>query len=374
MRIFSGGTADYTLLSYDFANGGGVLPAGITFTRASSATYFDSAGILQIAGSGVARVDSHVYSGAVWINRGLQVEESRIKHALWSRDHTNAAWVKSNMTTAKTATGLDGVANSASKLTATAANATSMQTVTIASAQFTTSVYVKRVSGSGNIQITDNNGTNWTTLAGLSSSEWTRHEITRTQANPVFGIRIVTSGDAIEVDFNELEPGEFATSVSETTSSTVTRAAEVVEADITSLDFSRAMTVALDWRGKNGAAVPGRVIDIHHGNESDEIRFQGKSHNMIMNSGSVQQASISGTSLSADTDYRTAFAAAPNDVAFYLDGVQEGVDASAIMPVGMTTINFGSDTTNGRNNNIFMSRFRIWDQRLSNARLVALTT
>ena len=39
----------------------------------------------------------------------------------------------------------------------------------------------------------------------------------------------------------------------------------MVEADITSLDFSRAMTVALDWRGKNGAAVPGRVIDIHHG-------------------------------------------------------------------------------------------------------------
>ncbi len=50
-----------------------------------------------------------------------------------------------------------GVANSASRLTATGANATSYQTVTRTGASFL-SVFLRRVSGSGTIQITKDGG------------------------------------------------------------------------------------------------------------------------------------------------------------------------------------------------------------------------
>jgi hypothetical protein len=65
---------------------------------------------------------------------GLLVEEARTELTLYNRDFTNAAWTKSNMTTAKTATGPDGVTNSASTLTATAGNATALQAITSTSA------------------------------------------------------------------------------------------------------------------------------------------------------------------------------------------------------------------------------------------------
>lgn len=160
---------------------------------------------------------------------GFLPEGARTHSGLHNRDQTNAAWVKSNMTTAKDATGLDSVASSASTLTASDANATSLQTVTISSAAFVFAVYVKRKTGTGDIDITDNNGTNWTTLTGLSTTLWTRHFITRTQANPVFGIRIVTDTDAIEVDFANLENGIYPTSANRTTTAAVVRAADVAE-------------------------------------------------------------------------------------------------------------------------------------------------
>ena len=64
-------------------------------------------------------------------DRGLLIEETRTNVVLHNRDLTNAAWVKTNMTAVKDQTGVDGVANSASKITATAANATVLQTITL---------------------------------------------------------------------------------------------------------------------------------------------------------------------------------------------------------------------------------------------------
>ncbi len=81
-------------LDLQFANGE-ALDAFVTFARASSATYFDSAGVLQTASSGVARVNSHVYDGANWINRGFLLEESRTNSLFPSEDLTGT-WVNTN--------------------------------------------------------------------------------------------------------------------------------------------------------------------------------------------------------------------------------------------------------------------------------------
>lgn len=156
----------------------------------------------------------------------LLVEGEATNHCLYSRDLSNAVWSKTDCTGAKNQIGLDGVANSASLLTATGANGTAFQTLAMASSAKSYYVYLKRSVGSGTISITDDGGGNYTTCTGLSSSAFTKYRITRTQANPVVGFKITTSGDAIIVDCNQLEQTAFSTSFIPTTSIPVTRTTE----------------------------------------------------------------------------------------------------------------------------------------------------
>jgi hypothetical protein len=123
-----------------------------------------------------------------------------INRALYCRDWTQSAWTKSNMTTALTQTGVDGTANSATLLTASAGNATAKQSVTRTSSDWVYGVFIKRVTGTGNIDLTLDNGSTWTTQT-ISADYWTQCGITQTLANPSFGIRIVTNGDAVAVDY-----------------------------------------------------------------------------------------------------------------------------------------------------------------------------
>jgi len=59
---------------------------------------------------------------------------------------------------------VDGITNSASRLTATAGNGTILQSInTLTSDTHIYSVWLKRISGTGSIDLTDDNGVNWTT-------------------------------------------------------------------------------------------------------------------------------------------------------------------------------------------------------------------
>ena len=147
---------------------------------------------------------------------GLRVEEARTNVALYNRDWTNAVWSKSSTTAAKTATGIDGVANSASLLTASGANGTAVQAITLASNAYDFSVYIQRVTGSGEVDITMNGGSTWTaanssictngsTTSNLTTSNYVRCSITSTVTNPSVGVRLVVNGDAVNVDGGQLE-------------------------------------------------------------------------------------------------------------------------------------------------------------------------
>lgn len=162
--------------------------------------------------------------------KGYYAEGARTNLILYSRDMTNAAWVKTNVTPALTATGICGGTNIASTLTATAGNGTCLQTITIAAAARSSSAYVKRRTGSGTIEFTRDNGTSWTNITSLiNGSTFTRVKIENTSVlNPVVGFRIVTSGDAIDVDMVQDEPGAMAGSPIATTTVGVTRNADVL--------------------------------------------------------------------------------------------------------------------------------------------------
>ena len=158
----------------------------------------------------------------------LRKESSATNALLWSRDLSNAAWsTKTNITAAKTATGLDGIANSASTLTATSADAIILQPITLASAARCVSAYVTRRTGTGTISFTQDGGSTWTDITSqLNSATYSRVQITATLANPSVGFKISTSGDAIEVDCVQNEAGAVATSPIVTTTTTVNRSAD----------------------------------------------------------------------------------------------------------------------------------------------------
>jgi hypothetical protein len=139
---------------------------------------------------------------------GWLVEGTRTNLLLWSRDMSNAAWTKTNTTAALTQTGMDGVANSATLLTATATDGTVCQAVTVASATSSASVDIKRVSGTGSVAISLNGGSTYTTdlSASLSTTGWYRAMLEdKVIVNPSLCIKLGTNGDSVALDYAQIE-------------------------------------------------------------------------------------------------------------------------------------------------------------------------
>ena len=150
----------------------------------------------------------------------------------WTSGNTNGSLDNISVTESSiqaiNTTGLDGIANTATTLTATATDAIILQpTSGIASAARCASAYVERVAGTGTISFTQDGGSTWTDITSqLSSSTYSRVQITATLANPSVGFKISTSGDAIAVDCVQNEAGSVATSPIVTTTTTVNRNAD----------------------------------------------------------------------------------------------------------------------------------------------------
>ena len=155
---------------------------------------------------------------------GAQVQETYLSDYVATTTAPIIGWRNTNITVAKNQTGIDGVANACSSLTATSANGTCIQTINLVSGSRTASVYLKRITGTGNIQVTLD-GITFSTVE-LSTTEWRRIVLSGTVTIPTVGVRIATSGDAVAMDFAQVEDGTFATSPIMTTTATVTRAVD----------------------------------------------------------------------------------------------------------------------------------------------------
>lgn len=168
---------------------------------------------------------------------GILMEKAATNLCLYSNDLTQAAWSKTDCAAALTATGPGGVANSVSTLTASAGNATALQSITSGSTSRVTHVWLKRRTGTGNIDLTQDNGSTWATQAVTST--WTRFVLASvTSANPIVGLRIVTSGDAVDVAYFQHETGLFPTSPVVTYAAAVTRALDNLYLEPTKINLS----------------------------------------------------------------------------------------------------------------------------------------
>jgi hypothetical protein len=334
---------------------------------AGEATYFGADGLLKIATAGEWRLDHAPGTGE---RRGLLLEPGRANAALQAQDFTQAAWVKTNITAARDVIDLRGLANSASRLTATANNATVLQSITAASAARITSFYLRRITGTGTVEITQNGGTNWTavTLTG----DWQRFSIPfATITNPQIGIRIGTSGDVVAVDAAQCEIGTFPTSPILTEGTALTREVDVGTIAISATDRATLFTDCFhEAHRSDGVVSSGSNIQIDNGGTSvirnRLIAPPNTTDGLILNSGSAV-ADFTGGLISLPAAALQVVAYAANDMAYSQNGGAAETDTSGVLPDLTRVAIIQSEAIT------YLRRLRAYSDRLSNAQLVALT-
>lgn len=254
----------------------------------------------------------------------VQCEPAATNRVLSCRALINAAWTKSSCTAAYTATGIDGAANSASTLTASGANATCLQSITSTSRARVLSVFLKRRTGTGTVQTTIDGGTTWVTRT--LDGTWQRFQTTVTSTNPSVGVRIVTSGDAIDFDVMQEEDGALATSPILTYSATATRAADD---PLTPYVPGAAGAVIIDYVPLDSSSHVVASLSDGTSNERHTVTNDGV---YTVVDGGATQANPDGGTPTVGVLNKVGFAFAANDFAVALNGATPVTDTSGTLP------------------------------------------
>lgn len=404
-------------LGLDFINNT-TLDSRITFTRAlNTATYFNSAGLLTTANANVARFD---YDPATLAPRGLLIEEARTNTLLQSRDMTQAAWVKTDVTPTRNQVGIDGVANTATLLTEGSAGTAQTQqsgAAVTAGATITASAALKK-SGHGFVMLVASETTvvdgayaifdltnglvSATTLFGAGSAAsasitnlgggWYRCSVTcipnGAYTVPLLRIRSAislanntrVSGATYIVDCAQLEVGAFATSIIPTTTTTLTRNADDVS-----------ITTVTPWfNAPAGAFVSSFYRPVSTTTNNTIFRIDdGTANNRHMEwiaaSGAVAALhSLTGSLTTGPTTANTVTLSATNKAAYTYDasGVTVCLNAGTVpadntlnIPTGatLTRLLIGANSTSNYLNG-HMRSLSYYPRRLSNAELQAITS
>ncbi|WP_292236357.1 SGNH/GDSL hydrolase family protein [Mesorhizobium sp.] len=320
---------------------GSVIPK-LTATRTTAGWYFDKLGLLKQAGVNVPRFTHDFKSLAP---RGLLCEPARVNRVLWNRDLTNAAWVKSNITAALNQVGLDGIAASASSITATAADATVLQAITIASAAYFQTAYIKRLAGAGAIFMTMDGGATWADVTP-PDSYWNRMSIpTQTLANPNVGFKIDTSGDSFAIDLVQNENGNYRTSPMVTTTAFFSRGADLISMALSGLPFNVALgSLFMEGRTQAPDNVSRIMAQIDDGTNSNKIAMAmsslGGGQLSITTAGAVVANVLPGITV-VDKPTRMAGSWGSNYAQAALDGSVGAQDNALTVPPGLATLRIG---------------------------------
>jgi hypothetical protein len=405
-------------LLLDFANTNRLDPR-ITFSRASTATYFNSLGVLTTANNNVARFD---YNPSTLAAQGLLIEEQRTNLLTYSADFANAAWTKTRSSiTSNTIVAPDGTltgdklvedasASASHSIRSTGATIsvgsnTSFSVFAKASERTAIVLRVNNAADSiwcafnlstGTVGTAANSGTGSGATGSIISvgNGWYRctvSGVTSTTAASVQAIiypavsttdptntSIIYTGDGTSGIFiwgAQLEAGAFATSYIPTTTTALTRNADV--ASMTGTNFSswyNASEGTLFAQSQTAqayaAGVPARV-SIDDGTISNRIAMRnGNNFSSVV---TVSGSPVAGLELTAWNSNITkqAIAYKVDDFAYTTNGASVVTDTSGAIPsvnrlgIGLTgTQNFLNGT---------ISRIAYYPVRVTDAQLQALT-
>jgi len=382
MSIKSNFPAISPSLLLDFSNTKKLDPR-ITFTRSSTAIYFDNNGILQTSLSGIPRFDHNPITGE---SLGLLIEEQRTNLLTYSQVLGTAPWGAYGVATVGGTTLAPDGNNTGQLFTIpTSGNGWSGPVAIVsASTAYTNSFYVKASIGT-QIRLfmryynagvsTGNSATTFTIAAGQAvGNGWYR--ITFTETTPVLTNQsqmtflATASGDAWYLWGAQLEAGAFATSYIPTVASQVTRSADA--ASMTGTNFSswfNASEGTMFAEATRIGTAANRAFSVGAG--SNYMYVIG-TESVVVSSGSTQ-VNLANT-LAADSTYKTAMAYAINNFATVVNGGTVQTDNLGTVPSGIVSAGIGQITTGSTfAGNGAIKRIAYYPRRLSNSELQAIT-
>jgi hypothetical protein len=410
-------------LSFNFA----AMPAldpRITFTRASTGTFLNSAGVLTSAATNEPRFD---YNPSTLAARGLLIEEARTNNLTYSEDFGNAAWTKggatvsTDTTTAPTGTTVaDSLIEDSSTgqhrvfRSATGTTNTNPYTFSVfAKANTRTRIYLGIAEGTtfvrqGNAIFDLSAGT--VVFAGGGSggatggsatitavgNGWYRCTYTLTLGGTdttVFSdINLVSTGTTINYTGDgtsglflwgaQLEAGAFPTSYIPTTTTALTRAADVASVNTLSPWYNSAegsVYVSATLLNAPTSLAGASLYSLSNGTVSERISVltgggSGGNINTIVTDDAVLQAQTVNGGLSTAGTYNYANAYKLNDFASVVNGGTAVTDGLGSLPTVDRLILGANAVGNIGFLNGYLRRIVYYPRRLSNAELQSITS
>jgi hypothetical protein len=392
-------------MALDFTTG--VLDSRVTITRAlNTATRVNSSGFIELVNANLPRFD---YNPVTLAPKGLLIEEARTNLLTFSEQFDNAAWTKGNTTvTANSTVSPDGT-STADTLTENTANSQHSIVVasgsrpTITAVNHTHSIYVK-ANGRTSFSLYNNGGSgaagavfnlSTATVTQTGGAQYVASTITNagngwyrvtltflalagTSALTVYLGTVVAgevyTGDGVSGVFlygAQTEAGAFATSYIPTTTTSVTRNADV--ATMTGTNFSDWFnasegTLACEFGYIGPPKANGAVASINNNTTSNRLLSVevGTTSGLIATSTS----GFSGATIAAmviGNTYSTSLGVNTTQFAFAYNGNATTQQAGTINATAMTQLEFGGLAGQStRVQNIYLKNCYYYPQRLTN--------
>ena len=372
-------TGNGTALAYNDENSN-FKPLPFDFTRASSGTVVNQSGLIETVGSGIPRID---FQGNT--KGALLLEPSRTNLVPYSQTFTG--WSLTNaVETPNALISPDGNLNASKFVTnSVGVDIKYINVPVTANTTYTYSFYCNYVGGEGlQGRFYDNtNGANieyYSYMNQLEEGKWKRVTRTFTTPSGCSNIQVwylaVSSTQPVTAYYwgAQLEAGSYATSYIPTSGSAVTRVAETNSQTPPSGVIGQTEgTMFVDCKVNAQGTYTGFSLNDNTTNNEVIIRFTTQDRiEYYLRSGGSQP--IGGGTTLFDTDKRVkiAFAYKSGDSSVYINGAQVTTSTTTTMPVNLSIIKFarGNNTADfsGKTND-----FKVYNTRLSNAELAALT-
>ena len=380
----------------------------VTFTRTTSGTYFDNAGVLRSATVNLARFD---HDPITLESLGLLVEEARTNLNIYSEQFNNAAWGKSNLAiTANSTVAPDGTTTADLAIPSNGSIIPQVYIAVSSTVPVTYSIFAKyggiryvRIASAyvasgadaavfdlidGTISLTGSAATakisavgNGWYLCSVSSSSASNERNINPQNSPsiVLVSQSYNGTSGVYVWGAQLEAGAFPTSYIPTTTAAVTRAADV--ASVTGINFSSwyrqdegtlFSAFSIPTSSTTGGA---RVYSISNSSATTQVwlRLQGGTNRVYeVTDSSTQQAVLSAGAFSAGVLYRGAIALKTNDFGFSENGSTPTVDNSGTLGI-VDRMGIGMDASGTAPLNGHIRRLTYYPIRIPNSLLQAIT-
>jgi hypothetical protein len=385
----------------------GVTPSLLTFTRASTATYVNGAGLIKSASTNELRHDWDPENLGIY--KGILLEEARTNICLQSEDFSTT-WTASagqTVTTNTTDTLAPDGTNTAEKIEWTTNADTRRQDLAISADTtiYTNSIFVKNSNathvafqlsiGGGAIDryiIMDFSDGSYISLASPDSvsvtaypNGWFRLSVTEGNDGVQTGLRIavfpVTSGYALDLKTiyvwgAQIEVGTFPTSYIPTTTVSVTRSADVATVALSAIDFNAVEGTLFSEASTFVSSAPDATVvtidDTTTANRVDLRINQSASLYSSVASASSTSAAFTAGSTVVDQIFKQAIRYKSNDFNFCYDSNLSTPDLAGDVPVGLTMLRLGSYSGGGQLNG-HIKRITYFPVALSDANLQSIT-